>query len=121
MKNYKKFFLIIIIIITSCKTKSKKEIFNDPDPSIRSFDFMGECINENPLLMANLAEKEVNDFLIEDIISSVGIKINDSTYNVNTTFNQKKDSVVSKKFKVILRPISCKSYKLVLITEIINN
>ena len=118
MMNKHKIFFLIIIIIASCITKPKKEIINKPDPTIKSFDFLGECINENPLLMVNLAEKEINNFLNKDIIGSVGIKINDSTYNVNTTFNQKKDSIVSKKFKVILRPISCKSYKLVVINEI---
>tara|TARA_B100001029_G_scaffold175591_1_gene177249 strand:+ start:235 stop:450 length:216 start_codon:yes stop_codon:yes gene_type:complete len=71
--------------------------------------------------MVNLAEREINNFLNKDITSSVGIKINDSIYNVNTTFEQKKDSIVSRKFKVILRPISCKSYKLAGITEITNN
>ena len=118
MKNYKNFFLIIIIIITSCKTKSKKEISNDPDPSIRSFDFMGECINENPLLMANLAEEEVNKFLNKDIISSIGMKANDSIYYVNVTFKEVNDSIVSQRFNVVLRPISCKSYKLVGVNEI---
>ena len=116
--KYKNLLVVLIFIITGCKSKPKTEISNETDPDVRSFDFLGECINENPLLMANLAEDEVNKFLNKEIISSIGIKVNDSIYSVNITLKEGNDSIVSKKFNAILRPISCKSYKLIGINEI---
>ena len=107
-----------MFIISGCRNKSKTEISSDPDPNVRSFDFLGECIKENPLLMANLAEDEVNRFIKKDIISSIGIKVNDSIYSVNIKFKGVMDSIASQKFNVILRVISCKSYKLIGINEI---
>lgn len=118
MNKHKRLLIILIIIISGCKSKPKTEISNETDPNVRSFDFLGECINENPLLMANLAEDEVNKFLNKDVISSIGMKVNDSIYSVNTTLKEANDSIVSKRFNVILRPISCKSYKLIGIDEI---
>lgn len=118
MNKYKNLLLVLIFIITGCKSKPKTEISNEADSNVRSFDFLGECINENPLLMVNLAEDEVNKFLNKKIISSIGIKLNDSVYSVNTTLKEGNDSIVSKRFNAILRPISCKSYKLIGINEI---
>ncbi len=106
MNKFKNLLVVLIFIITGCKSKPKTEISNETDPNVRSFDFLGECINENPLLMANLAEDEVNKFLNKDVISSIGIKVNDSIYSVNTTLKEANDSIVSKRFNVILRPIS---------------
>jgi hypothetical protein len=118
INKYRNYLIILMLIISGCKNKSKTEVSNEPDPNLRSFDFLGECINENPLLMANLAEDEVNRFIKKDIISSIGIKVNDSIYSVNTKFKEVKDSITSQKFNVILRVISCKSYKLIGINEI---
>ena len=118
MNKFKNLLVVLIVIITGCKSKPKTEISNQIDPDVRSFDFLGECINENPLLMANLAEDEVKKFLNKDIISSIGMKVNDSIYSVNTTLKEANDSIVSKRFNVILRTISCKSYKLIGINEI---
>lgn len=118
IKKYRNYLIILMFIISGCKNKSKTEISSDPDLNVRSFDFLGECINENPLLMANLAEDEVNRFIKKDIISSIGIKVNDSVYSVNTKFKAAMDSIASQKFNVILRVISCKSYKLIGINEI---
>ena len=118
MNKYKNLLLVLIFIITGCKSKPKTEISNEADSNVRSFDFLGECINENPLLMVNLAEDEVNKFLNKEIISSIGIKVNDSIYSVNITLKEGNDSIVSKRFNAILRPISCKSYKLIGINEI---
>tara|TARA_B110000263_G_scaffold42125_1_gene34055 strand:- start:54 stop:425 length:372 start_codon:yes stop_codon:yes gene_type:complete len=118
INKHKNYLIILMLIISGCKNKSKTEVSNEPDPNLRSFDFLGECINENPLLMANLAEDEVKRFIKKDIISSIGIKVNDSIYSVNTKFKVAMDSIASQKFNVILRVISCKSYKLIGINEI---
>ena len=120
INKYGKYIIILIIVIVIVIVKvlwyeepvsevSKEPILNKE----RSFDFLGECIDENPILMANLAEDEVKKLVKDEVVSTEGIKVNDSTFSVTVKTKKGIDSVITEKFTVILKFTSCKSYILI--------
>ena len=116
INKYGKYIIILIIVIVMVlwyeepvPEVSKEPILNEE----RSFDFLGECIDENPILMANLAEDEVKKLVKDEVVSTEGIKINDSTFSVTMKTKKGINSVITEKFTVILKVTSCKSYILI--------
>ena len=63
--------------------------------------------------MANLAEDEVKKLVKDEVVSTEGIKVNDSTFSVTMKTKKGIDSVITEKFTVILKATSCKSYILI--------
>lgn len=42
INKYRNYLIILMLIISGCKNKSKTEVSNEPDPNLRSFHFLVE-------------------------------------------------------------------------------